>query len=433
MRYETLPRELFTANRKRLIRELRPNSIAIFHSNDMQMRSGDTFYPFRQNSDLYYFTGLDQEETILVLFPECPVEAMREIVFVRKTSEYIAVWDGHKYTKDEARAISGVENIMWSEDFDAVMPQLMQMASRVYLNDNENDRASVDIDNRDRRMGRLMKEKFPNHKYHRLQPIARKLRMIKSRYEVEAIKEACGITEKAFRRVLEYVKPGVMEYEIEAEITHEFIRNRATGHAYTPIIASGANACVLHYTTNNMECREGDVILMDFGAEYANYAADLSRSIPVSGQFTDRQRKVYDAVLRVMKQAKSMLVSGNTLEEYHREVGRIMESELIGLGLLDKQDVASQDADKPLYKKYFMHGTSHHLGLDVHDLCNRYDSFRAGMVFTCEPGIYIREENLGIRIENDILITDNGPVDLMANIPIEAEEIEEIMMQRVVA
>ncbi|MFM7017035.1 MAG: aminopeptidase P family protein [Bacteroidota bacterium] len=429
MRYLPIDNQLFIENRARYKAHLLPKSIAFFNANDEMPRSADQNYPFHQHPDLFYLSGIDQEQTLLVLFPDAPLPKYREILFLRKTNEHIAVWEGHKYTKDEARAASGIQTIMWTEDIPSVIPMLMNHCMNVYVNLNENDRFSIEVPYKELRFSNEMKAKYPAHFFHRSGPIMAQLRAIKSDFEIQVMQRAIDITEKAFRRVLRFVKPGVMEYEIEAEITHEFIRKRATGHAYTPIIASGANANVLHYIDNNQPCKDGDVILLDFGAEYGNYAADLSRSIPVNGQFTDRQRDVYNAVLRVMKQATSMLVPGNTIEKYHLEVGKIMEEELIGLGLLNRDEVKKQNPDMPLYKKYFMHGTSHFLGLDVHDIGNRYEPMKAGMVFTCEPGIYIPEEGLGIRLENDILITSKEPVDLMANIPLEAAEIEELMME----
>lgn len=428
MRYLPIDNKLFIENRERYKAHLLPKSIAFFNANDEMPRSADQNYPFHQHPDLFYLTGIDQEQTLLVIFPDAPLPKYREILFLRKTNEHIAVWEGHKYTKEEARAASGIQTIMWTEDIPSVIPMLMNHCMNVYVNLNENDRFSSEVPYKELRFSNEMKAKYPAHFFHRSGPIMAQLRAIKSDFEIQVMQRAIDITEKAFRRVLRFVKPGVMEYEIEAEITHEFIRKRATGHAYTPIIASGPNANVLHYIDNNQECKDGDVILLDFGAEYGNYAADLSRSIPVNGQFTERQRDVYNAVLRVMKQATAMLVPGNTIEKYHGEVGKIMEEELIRLGLLNRDEVKKQNPDMPLYKKYFMHGTSHFLGLDVHDIGNRYEPMKAGMVFTCEPGIYIPEEGLGIRLENDILITSKEPVDLMANIPLEVEEIEELMM-----
>ncbi len=433
MRYAPIEKQLFEDNRKRFIAMLPPKSIAFFNANDEMPRNGDGNFAYRQNSDLFYLSGIDQEQTILVIFPDAPLPQHREMLFLRQTNEKIAVWEGHKYTKDEARAASGIQSIYWTDDFNSVIPMLMNHAQQVYVNINENDRFLSDVPYRELRFAKEMQNRWPAHTFARSGAIMAQLRSIKNDIEIKLIQKAIDITEKAFRKVMRFVKPGVWEYEIEAEITHEFIRKRATGHAYTPIIASGANACVLHYIDNNQQCKAGDVILLDFGAEYANYAADLTRCVPVSGEFTDRQRDVYNAVLRVMRQATKMLVPGNTIEKYHADVGKIMEQELLGLSLLTKEDIAKQNPDLPAYKKYFMHGTSHFLGLDVHDIGNKYEPMKAGMVFTCEPGIYIPEEKLGIRIENDILITTKEPIDLMANIPIEVEEIEEAMREAVMS
>jgi len=430
MKYKSIDKKLFIENRKKFVSQLQANSIAFFNSNDEMPRNGDGTYSFRQNSDLFWLTGIDQEQTILVIAPGHPLQEYREALFVRKTNEHIAVWEGHKYTKDEARAASGISSVYWVEDFYNMLPVMMHHSHHVYVNLNENDRFVTEVPYRDERFAGDLRSKYPNHQYERSGPVMAKLRAIKHPLEIEQMRMACDITEKAFRRILGSIRPGVTEYEVEADITHEFIRNRATGHAYTPIIAGGGNACVLHYTDNNQELKDGDVVLMDFGAEYANYAADLTRSVPVNGKFTKRQREVYNAVLRVMRAATKMLVVGNIIPRYHEEVGLIMEKELIGLGLLNADEVKRQDPKMPLYKKYFMHGTSHFLGLDVHDIGSRYEPMQAGMVFTCEPGIYIPEENLGIRIENDILITEKGPVDLMASIPVEADEIEELMSRQ---
>lgn len=432
MKYLPIDKKLFIENRKKFVPLLQKDSVAIFNSNDEMPRTGDGNFPFRQNSDLFWLSGIDQEQTVLVIAPNHPLPEYREALFLRKTNEHIAIWEGHKYTKEEAREASGIQQVYWIEDLKAMLPVIIHHSKNIYVNLNENDRFATDVVYRDERFAKELRAKYPNHNYERSGPIMAKLRAIKSELEISQLSTACDITDKAFRRVLQFVKPGVMEYEIEAEITHEFLRNRATGHGYTPIIASGANACVLHYIDNNNECKSGDVLLLDFGAEYANYSADLTRSIPVSGKFTKRQKDVYNAVLRVMKAATKMLIPGNTIPKYHEEVGKIMEQELIGLGLLKAEDVKKQDPKQPLYKKYFMHGTSHFLGLDVHDIGNRYEPMAAGMFFTCEPGIYIPEENLGIRLENDILITEKGPIDLMANIPLEADEIEEMMAKRAV-
>jgi len=376
---------------------------------------------------MFYLSGIDQEQSILVIYPDCVRKEYREILFLRETNEHIAVWEGHKYTKAEATEASGVKNIIWLDSFDSVMKDLMSNAEHVYLNMNENIRLATTVPYRDVRFANEWKSKYPFHKYERAAPLVTKLRTVKSAEEVELIQEACNITGKAFDKVMRFVKPGVMEYEVEAEIIHEFIRNRANGHSYNPIIASGASACILHYVENNKPCKNGDLILLDFGAEYANYAGDLSRTIPANGKFTKRQKDVYNATLRVMKFATSKLVVGTTIDAYHAEVCKKMEQELIGLGLFTIEDVKKQAPNAPLFMKYYPHGTSHFMGLDVHDVGCKQELLQDGMVFSCEPGIYIPEEGIGIRIENDILITKNGPVDLMKHIPLEVEEIEAIM------
>ena len=427
MKYKAIRNELFTNNRKSFVSRLKSCALAIFHSNDEFPRSGDQSFVFKQTPDFFYLTGIDQEQSILLLFPDCPNPQYKEVLFLRQTNEHIAIWEGHKCTKEEAKAASGIENIQWLGEFDAILHTVINYAEHIYINTNENDRYSHTVPYRDLRLFETLRGKYPLHHYERSALILRDLRVVKSDIEIELTKKACEITRDAFVRVLKFLKPGVAEYEIEAEVTHEFLRQRATGNAYSPIIASGKNAIVLHYTDNSQVCNDGDVILFDFGAEYANYNADMSRAVPVNGRFTKRQLDVYNAVLRVMRAASKLLVAGTLLNGYHDEVGKIMTSELIGLGLLDKHDVAKQDPKAPLYKKYFMHGTSHHLGLDVHDFASRYKPFEVGNILTCEPGIYIPEEGLGIRIENDILITASGNTDLMADIPVEAEEIEEIM------
>ena len=427
MKYIAPDASLFVLNRKNFAQRLKPKSIAIFNANDEQLRSGDQNFAFKQNPDLYYLSGIDQEQSILILFPDCPNPLYREVLFLRQTNDHIKVWEGHKYTKEGAQQASGIQQIFWLDEFWTVLQSIIHYAENIYLNTNENDRSVYEVPYRDLRFIQQLKERYPLHQYERSALILRDLRPVKSEIEVQLTKKACEITCDAFVRVLKFTKPGVTEYEIEAEIIHEFIRQRATGHAYNPIIASGPNANILHYNDNNQVCKAGDVILFDFGAEYANYNADMSRSIPVSGRFSPRQKEVYNAVLRVMRAATKLLVSGTIWNEYHDEVGRIMEAELIGLGLLDKQAVVKQNPAAPLYKKYFMHGTSHHLGIDVHDFASRYKAFEVGNILTCEPGIYIPEEGLGIRIENNILITKNGNIDLMADIPVEVEELEDIM------
>lgn len=427
MRYMPISNELFVHNRRNFVKELKPSSIAIFNSNDVMPTNADGSMPFRQNNDLFYLSGVDQEESILIIFPDAKDQRMKEVLFVRETNDHILTWEGYKLTKQQAQEVSGIKTILWTHEFKSVLNTLMAEAEHVYLNSNEHLRAVVEVETRDARFTKWIKERYPLHKYERSTPIMHYLRAIKSEHELALMRKACHITELAFRRLLGFIKPGVMEYEIEAELYHEFLRNRSRGPAYGSIIASGANACILHYVDNNQECKDGDMLLMDFGAEYANYASDLSRTIPVNGKFTPRQRDVYEAVLRVMKAATAMLVPGNTLDQYHAFVGTVMENELIRLGLLNENDVRNQDPAAPLYKKYFMHGTSHFLGLDVHDVGNKYRPFEEGMVFTCEPGIYIWDEGIGVRLENDILVTKNGPVDLMQDIPLEADDIERLM------
>jgi Xaa-Pro aminopeptidase len=382
---------------------------------------------FRQNSDLFYLCGVDQEDTILLIIPDVKDGKHKEVLFIKETSELIAIWEGAKLTKEEATKASGITHVYWHHEFEKVLQTLVFQAEYIYLNSNEHTRRYINTETAEMRFNKWMMEKYPLHKYERSAPIMHKIRSVKSAIEIELIQEACDITEKGFRRLLKFVKPGVWEHEIEAELIHEFIRNRSQGFAYSPIIASGASACVLHYVENNKQCKAGDVLLLDTAAEYANYASDLTRCLPVSGKFTKRQRNVYDAVLRVMKAATKMLKDGNTFEKYNKAVGELMTEELLKLRLLKVSDVKKQNPAWPAYKRYFMHGTSHFLGLDVHDVGFFNEPMRPGMVFTVEPGIYIPEENLGIRLENNILITSKGQMDLMKNIPLEAEEIEDLM------
>lgn len=430
MRYSPIPQQLFINNRKRFVKEIKPGSLAIFNSNDIMPVNADGIMPFIQNTDIFYLSGIDQEESILVIFPDSKLPEHKEILFLKETSEQIATWEGEKLTKEKATEVSGIKTVYWLSQFRTIFHQLICECQYVYLNTNEHLRAVVEVETRDARFVKWCKEKYPLHNYQRLQPLMHHLRAVKSKEEIELIQQACNITEKGFRRILPFIKPGIWEYEIEAELIHEFIRNRSRGFAYGPIIASGKNACVLHYVANNRQCKAGEVLLMDVGAEYANYVSDLTRCVPVSGRFTKRQKNVYNAVLRVMHQAISLLKTGNNIIDYHEAVGKFMEEELIKLHLLRSSDVKKQDKKNPLYKKYFMHGTSHYLGLDVHDYGDRYRKFAEGMVFTCEPGIYIRKEKLGIRLENDILITKDGNIDLMKNIPIEVAEIEELMHKK---
>ena len=405
-----------------------PKSLAVFNSNDIYPISADSTLPFQQHRDIFYLSGADQEETILVLFPHAMDKKHRVVLFVRETNAHIAVWEGEKLTKEKATEVSGIETIYWLSDFEKIFFDLMTEADTLYLNTNEHYRQAVTTQTREARFVEKVKHDFPAHKVAKSNPILQQIRGVKEPEEIELMQKACDITEKGFRRVLEFTKPGVWEYEIEAELLHEFVRNRSRGFAYSPIIASGNNANVLHYLENNKQCLAGDLILMDTAAEYANYSSDLTRTIPVSGKFTSRQKEVYEAVLRVKNEASKMLVPGTLWAEYHKECGKIMTSELLGLGLLDKADVQNENPKWPTYKKYFMHGTSHHIGLDTHDYGELNTPMKANMVFTVEPGIYIPEEKMGIRLEDDVVIQKEGePFNLMKNIPIEVEEIEELM------
>jgi Xaa-Pro aminopeptidase len=427
MRYRNIPSTLFSGNRKRFAGQLKPNSLAVFNSNDIMPSNADGVMPFIQNSDLFYLSGIDQEETILVIYPDAKNGEHKEILFIKETNEHIAVWEGNKLNKEQATQLSGISKVYWLSQFPVIFNTLMYECESVYLSNNEHTKWYGEVGMRNDRFIKWCKERYPLHTYHRSAPIVHRLRLIKSEQETALIQEACNITDKGFRRILNFVKPGVKEYEVEAEVSHEFIRNGSRGFAYTPIIASGANACILHYIQNDQVCKDGDILTVDIGAEYANYTSDLTRSFPVNGKFTKRQKEVYNAVLRVFNSAVEMLTIGNTIKKYHKDVGNLMEEELIRLGLLKAEEVKKQNPESPLYKKYFMHGTSHFLGLDVHDVGDYNTPIEEGMVFTCEPGIYIREEDLGIRIENDILITKKGPIDLMKNIPVEVEEIEHLM------
>ncbi|MFV0529968.1 MAG: aminopeptidase P family protein [Flavobacteriales bacterium] len=428
MKYTPIDSSLFIKNRAKFIKELKTGSIAIFNSNDIYPISADSTLPFEQHRDIFYLSGVDQEESILVLFPDSIDKKHREILFLRETNEHIAVWEGEKLTKEKAFQTSGVQTVYWLDDFDKIMYGLMREASTIYFNKNEHYRASNEVETREDRFTKKFKVQYPLHEIQRSNPILQKIRGIKEQQEIDLIQQACDITNKGFRRVLGFVKPGIMEYEIEAEFAHEFLRNRSKGFAYTPIIGGGYNACVLHYIENNRECKAGDLILMDVGAEYANYSSDMTRTIPVSGKFTERQKTVYNAVLRVKNEAAKILTVGNNWHDYHVEVGKIMTSELLKLGLIDKADIQNENPDWPAYKKYFMHGTSHHMGLDTHDYGDLRMPFTENMIFTIEPGIYIPKENMGIRLEDDYVVKNAGePLNLMKNIPIEIEELEELM------
>lgn len=428
MKYLPIDPNLFIKNRAKFSKEMAANSMAIFNSNDIYPISADSTLPFAQHRDIFYLSGVDQEESVLVLFPDCPKKENREILFLKETNAHIAVWEGEKLTKEKALETSGIATVYWLQDMEKVLFELMTQAETVYVNTNEHYRASIETETRDARFIKWLQKKYPAHTYKRCQPIIQRLRSVKEPQEIEMIQKACDITEKGFKRVLGYMKPEVMEYEVEAEFIHEFMRNRSAGFAYSPIIGSGYNACVLHYVENNQPCKAGDLVLMDVGAEYGNYASDMTRCVPVSGAFTQRQKQVYNAVLRVKNEAAKMLVPGTIWADYHVEVGKLMTKELLDLDLISKEDVANEDPSWPAYKKYFMHGTSHHMGLDTHDYGILTEPMVAGMVFTVEPGIYIPDENLGIRLEDDYVIQDSGePINLMKNIPIEIEDIEKWM------
>lgn len=418
---------LFIENRKKLAKNLKAGSLAVVIANDYMPTNSDGLMKFRQNSDLFWLTGVDQEETILLLFPDSPDPKFKEVLFLRETNETIAIWEGKKLMKDEATEKTGVQTILWLSDFQKTFRNLITDAEFVYINSNEHKRAFIEVETRAARFIKQCKEEFPLHKYERLAPIINRLRAIKSPIEIELLQKACDLTEKGFRRVLKFTKPGVMEYEVEAEFVHEFIRNGGQYADYTPIIASGASACVLHYIENDKPCKDGDLLLIDTGAAVKYYNADMSRTIPVNGKFTKRQKAVYNAVLRVMRTAIDSVVKGKIWKDLQRETEENMEQELIKLKLLKMRDIKNQDPNWPAYKKYFMHGVSHFLGIDVHDVGYFHEPFKPGMVFTVEPGIYILEEGIGIRLENNILVKEKGNFDLMRNIPLEAEEIEEIM------
>ncbi|MEJ6572116.1 MAG: aminopeptidase P N-terminal domain-containing protein [Akkermansiaceae bacterium] len=427
MRFDPADPQLFVRNRARLAELLKGNSIAIFHSNDVMPTNADATMALRQNTDLYYLSGIDQEESVLVLFPDAHHEKDREILFVRETNEHIAIWEGAKITQEQATELSGVGNVQWTNNLDEMLHRLIQQAEHIYLNTNEYLRAEISVETRDARYIKKCQATYPLHKYERLAPHMHRLRCTKDAEEIKMMQKACDITELGFRRILGFVKPGVAEWEIEAEYIHEFLRKKSKGFAYSPIIGSGKNACVLHYHDNDQVCQDGDMLLMDVASEYGNWNADMTRTIPVNGKFTDRQRAVYNSVLAVMRKCNDILRPGMMLVDYQKKAVGFMEEELIKLGLIDAEEASKQDDTKPLVKRYFMHGTSHHLGLDVHDVSPANEPFAVGMVFTIEPGIYIPDENMGVRLENNYLIGKDENFDLMANIPIEADEIESLM------
>lgn len=428
MKYDRIDSNLYIANRKKFTERMTANTLAVFNSNDIFPISADSTMPFQQHRDILYLSGVDQEESILVLFPNASNPAHREVLFLKETSDLIAVWEGEKLTKETAFLTSGIKTVYWLQQFPTIFKQMMAEAQGMYLNTNEHLRANTEVETREDRFIKQVKQDYPAHQVHKSAPIMHKIRSIKEAVELELMQRACKITEAGVRRLLAFIKPGVWEYEIEAELAHEFLRNRSKGFAYTPIVASGKNACVLHYIENNQQCQDGDVILLDVGAEYANYSSDLTRCLPVNGRFTARQKAVYNAVLHVKNEAQKLLVPGTIMAEYHKQVGSLMEEQLVGLGLISMDEIKTQNPDWPAYKKYFMHGTSHFLGLDTHDVGIWHEPISAGMVFTCEPGIYIPEEGLGIRLEDDLVVQSSGaPFNLMGDIPIEAEAIEDLM------
>lgn len=427
MRYQPIDHQLFVRNRQKLRDILPPDSIVIVLSNDVFPTNADGTMAFKQNSDLFYLCGVDQEDTALVLFPDAKDTNQCEILFVKETSEHIAIWEGEKLNKEQARATTGIQRIEWYQNFEPMLHSLIPQARHVFLTTNEHLRAMVVVETANDRFIKKCQQRYPLHRYERLAPLMHELRMIKEPEEIKIMQHACDITEAGFRRLLGFVKPGVGEWEVEAELLHEFVRRGSRGFAYQPIIGSGKNACVLHYITNEAVCQDGEMLLLDVAAEYAGWASDLTRTIPVNGRFTKRQRDVYNSVLRVFRGANEILRPGNTPMQYQKQVIELMEEELIRLKLIDAKEAKNQGPDKALVKKYFMHGTSHHLGLDVHDVSPPHQPFGEGMVFTIEPGIYIREEGLGVRLENDVVIGKDSNFDLMGKIPIEADEIEELM------
>jgi Xaa-Pro aminopeptidase len=431
VRYETIPAELFIRNRQNLRGLLRPHSMVILHANDIFPTNADGVLDFKQNSDLFYLTGVDQEETTLVLMPDAMDLSEREVLFVKETSELLAIWEGQKLTREQARAVSGIERVEWSSTFEAHLHRWVPLVEHVYLVTNEHLRAHIAVETRNARFIQQCQARYPLHRYERLAPLMHRLRVLKDPVEIGLIQKACDITGAGFRRLLGYIKPGVGEWEIEAELLHEFVRRGSRGFAYAPIIGSGKNACVLHYVDNDQVCQDGDLVLLDVAAEYAGWNSDLTRTVPVNGRFSKRQRAVYDAVLRVLRAANAILRPGTTPRDYQQQVLEIMERELVGLRLFTAQEARDQGAAKGLVKKYFMHGISHSLGLDVHDVTPPHEPFAEGMVFTIEPGIYIPEEGFGIRLENDVWLGKDQNIDLMAGIPIEAEEIELAMSQRI--
>ena len=428
MKYDKINSSLFIKNRNNFMKSMNGNSIAFFNSNDIYPISADSTLAFEQHRDIFYLSGVDQEESILALCPNAKDDKHKEILFLKETNDHIAVWEGPKLNKDQAFETSGVKTVYWLKDSEKIIAELVGQCDTIYYNHNEHYRAKIETETREERFNKWLKKKYPHKTAERSNPILQRLRSVKDPIEIALIQKACNITNKGFRRILNFVKPGIWEYEIEAEFIHEFLNNRSKRFAYTPIIATGNNANILHYIENNKQCKDGELILLDVGAEYANYSSDMTRTIPVSGRFTKRQRDIYNAVLNVKNQATKMLIPGTDWKQYHIEVGKLMTSELLSLGLLDKSDVENESDENPAYKKYFMHGTSHHMGLDTHDYGLLDEPMQANMVFTVEPGIYLPDEGFGVRLEDDVVIQESGnPINLMQNIPIEIEEIEELM------
>lgn len=427
MRYQPIPSSLFIDNRRRVVEQLPPGAIVVIHSNDIPQSNADGTRSFVQNSNLFWLTGIDQEDTTLVLYPDSPVPERREMVFVRQSNEHTVIWEGPKLSKEEASLISGIETVHWTSAFDPTFRRLMIESDLIYLNtDHHHGKASGPL-NRNHRFVHLCQEEYPLHQYRNIAPVIHKLRAIKSAEEVALIRHACEITRDAFLAACRSIHPGVYEYEIEAEYAREIIRRGARGFAYEPIIASGENSCILHYISNDRQCANHDVVLMDVGASYANYAADMTRTVPVNGRFSARQRTVYEAVLKILREASSLMISGTTFGDYHKAVDALADKTLVDLGLISMEEIQNQSPQRPARSKYFLHRTAHYLGLDVHDAGDPYATFENGMVLTCEPGIYIREEGFGIRLENDILITRTGNEDLMADIPIESDDVEALI------
>ncbi len=431
MRYQTIPNSLFIKNRKNFIAKTKKNTITILTSNDVKHNNADDVMGFTQNNDLFYLSGIDQEETILVLYPDAYKPENREILFVKETNEHIKIWDGDKLTKEQASEISGIKRVEWLHDFEKILQLIAFEADGFYLGHNEHiKRVTNNQQTQQDRMIDWCKDKYPLHKLHRAAKITRELRIVKSEIEVALIQKAADISVEGFHRVLQNVQPDCKEYELEAELTYTLVKRGGTRHAFKPIVASGKNACALHYNVNDDTCEDGEMILMDFGVCYGNYNSDTTRCIPSNGKFSERQKEVYSAVLHCLKEGSKLLKPGILSADYEKKMASLVEEQLIKLGLLDASEVAAQNPDKPLYKKYFMHGTAHHLGLDVHDVGLYSRVFEAGMVLTCEPGIYIPEEGIGCRLENDYVLTETGNINLTAAMPIEIEEIEELINKK---